>query len=352
MIFYQNALFTRKRTDMESNDKKHLLEIYSSIKKNLLQLLKNIDKIIVCIIFVCTFTGAWFIYSFVRAHGVKFIDLIQTNLLISFGAFSFITILFIIFIFMASFFVSPIIVRSLYFNIILKEKVKKNKKRKILYSIYFALCGIIALVGFYNVISGLLLLLILVVCYHFITIQNPFNLKKAYKTIKLFVCTMFLLIIPCLILLFLSITLNFNIESSLSFNSILQAGFIFFTIVILAGVGFADRHQRIRDTKNRTQCYLIFSVIICSYMFTAFSEGISEKIVYLTGLGYQYRCFYDTDLDQYSIPDKFIQDKFNNKTKLFIVADIDGKMYISSKNEFTAAFYFTARELTQVNCGK
>lgn len=337
---------------MESNDKKYLREIYSSINKNLLYLFKNIDKAIVFIIFVCTFTGAWFIYSFVRVHGVKFIDLIQTNLLISFGAFSFITILFIVFIFMASFFVSPIIVRSLYFNIILKEKIKKNKKRKILYSIYFALCGIIALVGFYDVVSGLLLLLTLVVCYHFITIQNPFHLKKIYKTIKLFVCTMFLLIIPCLILLFLSITLNFNIESYLSFNSILQSGFIFFTIIILAGAGFVDRHQRIRDTKNRTQYYLIFSLAICLYMFTAFSEGISEKIVDLTGLGFQYRCYYDTDLAQYSIPDEFIQDKFNNKTKLFIVADIDGKMYISSKNKYTAAFYFTTKELAQVYCGK
>ncbi|HAU3144441.1 TPA: hypothetical protein JDD71_000872 [Salmonella enterica subsp. salamae] len=337
---------------MESNDKKYLLEIYNSIKKNLLYLFKNIDKTIVFIIFVCTFTGAWFIYSFVRAHGVKFIDLIQTNLLISFGAFSFITILFIIFIFMASFFASPFIVRSLYFNIILKEKIKKNKKRKILYFIYFALCGVIAFVGFYNIICGLLFLLSLVVCYHFITIQNPFHIKKTYKTIKLFLCTIFLLIIPYLILFFLSITLNFKIESSLSFNSILQAGFIFFTILILAGAGFADRHQRIRDTKNRTQYYLIFSVIICSYIFTAFSEGISEKIVYLTGLGYQYRCYYDTDLDQYSIPDEFIQDKFNNKTKLFIVADIDGKMYISSKDKHTAKFYFTAKELSQVNCGK
>lgn len=115
---------------MENNDKKHLIEIYSRLKKNSLHLFKNIDKAIVFIVFACTFTGAWFIYSFVHTHGVKFIDLMQTNFLISFGAFSFIIILFVILIFMASFFISPIIVRSLYFNIILKEKVKKDKKRK------------------------------------------------------------------------------------------------------------------------------------------------------------------------------------------------------------------------------
>lgn len=74
-------------------------------------------------------------------------------------------------------------------------------------------------------------------------------------------------------------------------------------------------------------------MIICSYIFTAFSEGISEKIVNLTGLGYENRCYYDTDLNQYYIPEEFIQDKLNNKTKLFVVADIDGKMYISQKGK-------------------
>ncbi len=337
---------------MENTDKKYLHEIYRSIKKNSLSLFKNIDKAIVFTIFACTFTGSWFIYSFVHAHSVKFIDLIQTNLLISFGAFSFITILIIVLIFMVSFFISPIIVRSLYFNFILKEKIKKDKNRKILCFTYYALCGVIAFVFFYNITCGLLLLLILVACYHFIIIQNPFCYKKLLKTIKLFISTTLLIIIPCFILLFLSITLNFNIEGSLTVNSILQAVFILFTIIILAGTGFADRHQRIRDTKNRTQYYLIFSVAICLYMFTAFSVGISEKIVALIGLGYQYRCYYDTVLNQYLIPDEFIQDKFNNKTKLFVVADIDGKMYISPKNKHTTSFYFTAKELAQVSCNK
>lgn len=115
---------------MENTDKKYLHEIYRSIKKNSLSLFKNIDKAIVFIIFVCTFTGSWFIYSFVRTHGVKFIDLIQTNLLISFGALSFITIFVIILIFMISFFISPIIVRNLYFNFILKEKIKRTRTEK------------------------------------------------------------------------------------------------------------------------------------------------------------------------------------------------------------------------------
>ncbi|EEF8041189.1 hypothetical protein GS347_004467, partial [Salmonella enterica subsp. enterica serovar Brandenburg] len=63
-------------------------------------------------------------------------------------------------------------------------------------------------------------------------------------------------------------------------------------------------------------------------------------------------CYYDTDLNQYLIPDEFIQDKFNNKTKLFVVADIDGKMYIAPKNKRTTSFYFTAKELAQVSCNK
>lgn len=337
---------------MAPNDKKHSLEISTSIKKNLPRLFKNIDKAIVFIIFTCTFTGAWFIYGFVHSHGVKFIDLIQTNLLISFGAFSFIIILLIIFIFMAAFYISPFFVRSLYFNILLKEKVKKDKKRKIICSFYFVSCGIIATIGFYNIKIGLILLFILLACYHLMVTRVSLSPKAIYRTIQLFIYTIFLLTIPYVILSVLSDILNFKIENSLTFNSILQTGFILFTVIILAGAGFIDRHQRIRDTKNRIQYYLIISAAICLYMFTGFSQGISEKIVNLTGLGYQYRCYYDTDLDQYSIPDEVIQEKFNNKTKLFIVADIDGKMYLSSKKNRITAFYFIAKELPQVTCDK
>lgn len=111
-------------------------------------------------------------------------------------------------------------------------------------------------------------------------------------------------------------------------------------------------HLRIRDTRNRVQYYLLFAVPVIFYIATVFSSGISEKIVNLTGLGYQYRCYYDTDLNQYYIPDEFIQEKYHNKTKLFIVADVDSKMYISPKDKHIAGFYFTAKELAQVDCRK
>ncbi|APY79688.1 hypothetical protein EWG10_07455 [Salmonella enterica subsp. enterica serovar Napoli] len=322
------------------------------IKRYLTYLFKNIDKTIIFIVFMCTFSGAWFLFSFANTHNVKFIDLIQTNLLVSFGAFSFATIFFIIYIFWTCFFISPIISKFLYFEILTKEKIRKRKTRLKVYFVYFSLCGIISIILFHNVIIGILILLAALALFHFVIMQQPFNLQKTFKTLKLFIYTLLLLAMSYIILLLLSLTLNFEIAKTLSFNWILQTLFISFIIIILAGVGFADMHLRIRDIRNRIQYYLLFAVPVIFYIATAFSSGISEKIVDLTGLGYQYRCYYDTDLDQYSIPEEFIQDKFNNKTKLFIVADIDGKMYISLKDKHTARFYFTAKELSQVNCDK
>lgn len=74
------------------NNKNDLSLMLEDIKRYLTYLFKNIDKTIVFIVFMCTFSGAWFLFSFANTHNVKFIDLIQTNLLVSFGAFSFATI--------------------------------------------------------------------------------------------------------------------------------------------------------------------------------------------------------------------------------------------------------------------
>ncbi len=88
---------------MRYNNKNDLALILEDIKRYLIYLFKNIDKTIVFIVFMCTFSGAWFLFSFANTHNVKFIDLIQTNLLVSFGAFSFATIFFIIYIFWTCF---------------------------------------------------------------------------------------------------------------------------------------------------------------------------------------------------------------------------------------------------------
>ncbi|EJP0285810.1 TPA: hypothetical protein LT034_002759 [Salmonella enterica subsp. enterica serovar Marshall] len=337
---------------MRYNNKNDLALILEDIKRYLIYLFKNIDKIIVFIVFMCTFSGAWFLFSFANTHNVKFIDLIQTNLLVSFGAFSFATIFFIIYIFWTCFFISPIISKFLYFEILTKEKIRKRKTRIKIYFIYFFLCGIVSIILFHNVIIGVLIQLVVLTLFHFVIMQQPFNFQKAFKTLKLFIYTLLLLVMSYIILFLLSLTLNFEIAKTLSFNWILQTLFISFIIIILAGVGFADMHLRIRDTRNRVQYYLLFAVPVIFYIATVFSSGISEKIVNLTGLGYQYRCYYDTDLNQYYIPDEFIQEKYHNKTKLFIVADVDSKMYISPKDKHIAGFYFTAKELAQVDCRK
>ena len=322
-----------------------------NIKQQFILGLKNIEKIITLIIFMCTFSGAWFLFSYARTHGVKFIDLIQSNLLISTGALSFFIILFIVGCFLISFNLSPAIARCLYYDILAKEKIKGIKRRKLIYLLYFTSCGVASSFAFYHFYIGVLLVVIIVLTLHFLAVTKPFHYKKIAVTLKLFLYTALLLAISIAMFGFLSITLNFNIEKNFSLISIIQALSIFVIVVTLAIVGLADIHQRNRDQKNRIWCYVFFSLLIVFYISTAFSTGVSEKIANMIGLGYVNQCYYEKDLVKYSIPERLIKtQKDKSKINLFIIADVEGKIYISKDKNHRAEFMFIANELNEVSC--
>lgn len=322
-----------------------------NIKVYTIKFIKNIEKIIGFIVFVCTFTGAWFLFSYANTHGVKFIDLIQTSLLISYGAFSFFIIIFIIVIFISSFYFSPVIAKHFYINILIKENTGRKKKIVFIYLVYFLLCGILAPVIFHKCVLGTIVLLLIVLIFHFLTMSKVFWFASVKKTIVLLIYTFLLLVITYSIFTFLSITLNFKIEGYTSFNGFIQAISMSFITVMLAGIGLADVHRRKKDIKKRILSYAFFSLIAIFYIATAFSSGVSEQITRMIGLGYRDRCYYKKDIDKYSIPDDLIQkQKDTNKVKVFVIADIDGKMYISKGKEHSAFFYFMAKELSEIYC--
>ena len=330
-----------------------IINVFNKIKKHLFIILKNIDKLLASIVFICTFSGAWFLFSYAKAHGVKYLDLIQTNLLITFGAFSFIIIFYIIVMFLGAFYFSPVVARSFYYRILLKEKTGSRKKTLTLYIIYFALSGIIASVSVHIGFYGIPLLLSLVICVHFYVMQKPISRKSASKTCELFIFTILLFIITYAVFGFLSVTLHFKVEKISSFYGILQSVFIFIIVVSLSLIGLADRHHRKRDLKKRVMFHSFFSLIAIFYIATAFSIGVSEKITNMIGLGYEERCYYKKDLLKYSIPASFPQTvKDNSKYKLYVVADINGKMYISRNENYGAAFQFITKDLNQVYCDK
>lgn len=322
-------------------------------KKNTLFALKNADKIIAIIIFICTTTGAWFLFSYANGHGVKFTELIQPNLLISYGAFSFFILSLIIAFFLLAFFISPIIARSLYFHILIKEKHAKIKHIKINYFLFFFLCSIAASLCAFKLIFFPFVVFIFALIEHVIVFGVNISWKKTQKTLTLFILSSLLLVISYTLLIFLSIALNFKIESTLSFNGILQALFIFIITFLLSGVGLADVHQRMKHNKNRILFYMFFSFTCVFYIATAFSNGTSEGITRQIGLGFQYRCYNHSDMVKYSIPENLTNKKTSKgKIKVFVISDSNGRVYLSRGEAYRAEYSFPATDLREIACDK
>lgn len=71
----------------------------------------------------------------------------------------------------------------------------------------------------------------------------------------------------------------------------------------------------------------------------------------MIGLGYVNQCYHEKDLVKYSIPERLvITQKDKSKIKLFIIADVNGKIYISKDKNHRAEFMFIAKELSEVSC--
>jgi len=324
--------------------------MWGNFKKQLPFAVKNADKIIAIIIFFCTASGAWFLYSYANGHGVKFSELIQPNLLISYGAFSFFLIFFISMVFFAAFFFSPVIARSLYFHILIKERHGNRRIIKINYLFFFLWCGTVASISFFKCILLPFSLFIINSIQHVIIYGKDFSWKNTQKTLTLFAFSFLLLIISYAILLFLSLTLNFKIDSTFSLNGIVQSLFIFMTVFVLSIVGLADIHQRRRNDKDRMFFYMLFSLICVFYIATAFSSGISESITRQIGLGYKYRCYYYNDVFKYSIPEKLIKKASPGKIKVFVISDANNRIYLSRGDKYRAEYAFTARDLSEIAC--
>lgn len=327
--------------------------MWELIKLYLPKFVRNADKIIASIIFFCTISGAWFLYSYASGNGVIFLELIQPNLLVSYGAFSFFLIFFIIGIFLAAFLFSPVIARSLYFHILIKERFGRRKEIIKSYFVFFLFCSCVAAISYHKLeilppaLAGVVLL------QHLAVFEKKLPWENIKRSIQLFICALLLLIITYGITGFLALTLNFKIENNLSFNGILQSIFVFATVFALSAIGLADVHQRKEDSKNRFIGYALFSLLGIFYISTAFSNGVSEGITRQIGLGYTYRCYYTSDISKYAIPEVLIfKQKRPEKIKLFIISDTNGKKYLSRGENYPASFSFTARELSEIACDR
>lgn len=324
----------------------------SFIKKLFHILMKNIDKAMALIIFICTLSGAWFLFNYANSHGVSFIDLIKTDLIISYGALSLFTLAIISYVLSFAVFISPKITLYFYKKALMKSRVNDKRKRIKIYITYSLAMSILNGVLYQQWKIGIGLYLIGFMTVSYITVQRHTFLNYLKQLGIVSFNTLTYLIMTYVIFLLFSRLLNFTLEPGNSVNSAIKILVLIVLPLIFSMSGLSSLKTKKKDTKTTLYFYLVLLFFVITYLSTAFSSSISENVTRMIGLGFQTRCYYTEDLKKYKIPNNMATKLDNNRTQLFIIADIDGKIYISQNKEHSAEFLFTAKDLTQINCKK
>ncbi|EMJ2323355.1 hypothetical protein V7L32_003788 [Salmonella enterica] len=294
--------------------------------------------------FLSTIFGAWFLQAFSAQHIVRFMDLINTSLVITAGAiFLIILIVFLIFIIPAIYFSFKLT------NLIVSKITKSTEKNKfphIFFIIHAVVSGILSChlsyVGIIIIASAYYLLVII---YMLIKTRE----EGLFLIIKKAVAITFLL----LIIIFISyaefglpfILLNYEIHNDIFDNNIIIAIAVSLITWVLTNISYTYSVSSIKFYTSFIVCSTFALSILLETQF-------SEKIVHIIGIGLQERCYYTTDLEKYRIPTELSTRIDKQRTKLFVVADTGEKVYISGDSHYQTAFIFRNHGLSEVSCGE
>ncbi|WP_407579547.1 hypothetical protein [Citrobacter koseri] len=296
--------------------------------------------------FLCATLGAWFLQAFAVQHFVKFMDLINTPLLITVGA--------IFLIILMAF--STIIIPAVYFSskitkLAVSKITKPTEKNKIPYALFLTHALVSGILS-YNLSYAGIFGIILAYCFSII-IYMLINMKDGnlLSTIKnaIFVTGLLITIIfiSYVAFGFPIIILNYN-TSDIFDGEIITAITVSLITWVLTSVSYTSP-----DNNTRQKVVFYTSLIVCSSFAASIllETQFSEKIVRIIGMGLQERCYYTTDLEKYRIPTELITRIDNQRTKLFVVADTGEKVYISRDSLYKTSFIFKNDGLSETPCG-
>ncbi|MCX8959116.1 hypothetical protein EHW65_18325 [Erwinia psidii] len=311
--------------------------------------LDTFTKLIPIIIFFLLASGSFQLLLFTKQHGVRFVDLLQSNFIISFSS---------IFIFSCA---VPIILfstllplnvdyRHRYINFFSKGMCAKlNGSTTLKISLFYFVFSLWPVLIKQSVMVAIAYpIFILTVCFLFKTgkkrVLNDFLIIQLVALLNVFVV---MVLIALLALVYGDILNKIPDNTAITFLCVFQ-----FLISMTIFIPWRGK----KSPGFFLQC--LASLLFLQIFFFSVPDQITSLSIKLSGLGLQKRCFYDEGLRKNNIPDEFITrvvvpspNAVTKYSSMNIVANPGGVFYLSKDNKkYTAEFRFVDGNLPEISC--
>ena len=301
--------------------------------------------------------GAIYLLSFARQHNIMFVDLVKTNIFLSFGAFFLTYSLFLTMIVsitvVSNHMISPIVTKSLLMNSKIKIFTKRRWLPVVILSFLLASWPYVLLITtswnailiYFSILS-----LIFYGYHHFLTVDLHF--KKFFTTKRL---TGLLLAFSPAISLFSVLVMYDLFSTYIKKNNITEWKAVASVSVVIFIMNFISFHfPLIEKKKGPLPSSIVITLMMC-FSFLLLPSPVSsystETLIRSLGIGLEKRCYITKEVDTLPIF-KNLKTERNDITELFIVANIDNIYYISYPRDINmiSQMRFVAEKLTNVSC--
>lgn len=312
----------------------------------MLEYIKN--NVVACLsllMFIVSFQGAMTLFSYANNHGLSFYDFMQPQLITAAGVMHLLMIL-------SS---SIFIVYFLFITYTLSDYVfiKNTKqifydKRPIIIKLILILLLSLSLLITLNNDSDFLIscATTLLTTPFYLSITKKRTLKEEAKSAAIWLAFAFLSQLTLLLTAYIFIQINV-IEDSFIIKVFLVSIYILTMIYNIA------RKNNDATSEEKKTNYIVYGFILLILVFIVplTSKG-SDRVINKIGVGFQEKCFYTIDLENYHIPDDAKIDRYGGISSVFVLSDISKKMSLGSphKDKTHLLFSFEYTQLNEVAC--
>ena len=306
------------------------------------------DNIVACLsllMFIVSFQGAMTLFSYANNHGLSFYDFMQPQLITAAGVMHLLMILsssiFIVYFLFVTYTLSN------YIFIKNTKQIFYDKRPKIIKSILTLLLSIslsASLSGYGDFLISCSISLLTIPFY--LSITKKRTIKEEVKSAIVWLAFASLSQLTLLFTAYIFIRINV-IENNFVIKVFL-VGFYFITLAYNI-----DRRNKKPTSEEKKTNYIVYGFIFLMLIFIVplTSKG-SDKVINKIGVGFQEKCFYTIDLENYHIPEDAKIDRYDGISSVFVLSDISKKISLGSphKDKTHLLFSFEYTQLNEVAC--
>ncbi|MEX6149615.1 hypothetical protein [Providencia hangzhouensis] len=305
----------------------------------------NVVACLSLLMFIVSFQGAMTLFSYANNHGLSFYDFMQPQLITAAGVMHLLMILsssiFIVYFLFITYTLSD------YVFIKNTKQIFYDKKPIIIKLILILLLSLSLLITLNNDSDFLIsCATTLLTTPFYLSITKKRILKEEAKSAAIWLAFAFLSQLTLLLTAYIFIQINV-IEDSFIIKVFLVSIYILTMIYNIA------RKNNDATNEEKKTNYIVYGFILLILVFIVplTSKG-SDRVINKIGVGFQEKCFYTIDLENYHIPDDAKIDRYDGISSVFVLSDISKKMSLGSphKDKTHLLFSFEYTQLNEVAC--